>query len=218
MLDELLRVRARVYADKQVLGESGRVFEPFPTGMGLEAGLGLRAIVERERASRTIETGLAFGLSTLFMLEATMNRPGARHVAVDPYQARDWDNAGLLTLRKAGVERLVEFIREDSMLALPRLVTQGREFDLGFVDGGHHFENAFLDTCYMHRLVRPGGVIVVDDVWMPAVRAAVTYFTANLGSVEERGDKRFAVLRVAERQPKRTWDHFVEFRGAGVAV
>lgn len=213
-MDELLRVRGRVYADRRVVGESGRVFEPFPTGMGLEAGLALRDLVEREGASRTIETGLAFGLSTLFILEATMQRPGPRHVAVDPYQTRDWDNAGLRTLRQAGVAELVEHIAEDSMLALPRLVSQGCEFDLGFVDGGHHFENAFLDTYYMHRLVRLGGLVVVDDVWMPAVRAAVGYFTANLGSVEERGGKRFAVLRVAERQPKRAWDHFVEFREA----
>ena len=32
----------------------------------------------------------------------------------------------------------------------------------------------------MDRLVKPGGLIVVDDMWMPGVRLAVAYVERNL--------------------------------------
>jgi hypothetical protein len=58
-----------------------------------------------------------------------------RHVALDPFQAESWNGAGLRTLREAGVEGLIEVIEEESHLALPRLVAEGREFDFALVDG-----------------------------------------------------------------------------------
>jgi hypothetical protein len=36
-------------------------------------------------------------------------------------------------------------------------------------------------TYFMTRLVRPDGLVVVDDMWMPAVRTAVAYVDQNLG-------------------------------------
>jgi predicted O-methyltransferase YrrM len=83
------------------------------------------------------------------------------------------------------VEDLVEVIEEESQLALPRLVSEGREFDLAFVDGDHRFEGVFLDLYFMTRLVRPGGLVVVDDMWMPAVRTAVAYVERNLAVTVE---------------------------------
>ena len=56
-----------------------------------------------------------------------------------------------------------------------------REFDLAFVDGDHRFEGVFLDLYFMTRLVKPGGLVVVDDMWMPSVRTAVAYVEKNLG-------------------------------------
>jgi hypothetical protein len=43
-----------------------------------------------------------------------------------PFQRESWSGAGLRTLREAGVEELVEVIEEESQLALPRLVSEGR--------------------------------------------------------------------------------------------
>jgi hypothetical protein len=73
-------------------------------------------------------------------------------VAIDPFQTESWNGAGLRTLREADVEDLGEVIEEESQLALPRLVSEGREFDLAFVDGDHRFEGVFLDLYFMTRL------------------------------------------------------------------
>jgi predicted O-methyltransferase YrrM len=179
----------------------------------------LRQLVLGQRARTTIETGFALGLSSLFILEGLLEQgDDARHTVIDPFQQRDWRSAGLRTVRDAGAEPFVRLIEQDSTLALPALIAAGERFDLAFVDGGHHFEVALMDLAFMLRLVRPGGLVVIDDLWMPAVRAAVNYATTNLRAEalhdparDPAAAKRFAILRVPEGRDPRPWDHFVPF-------
>ena len=110
----------------------------------------------------------------------TVDPDGGHHVAIDPYQQSSWKGAGLASLAAAGVDGRVEVIEEQSELALPQLVREGRKFDLAFVDGNHRFEGVLLDLVFMERLVKPGGLIVADDMWMPSARAAVAYVERNL--------------------------------------
>jgi predicted O-methyltransferase YrrM len=207
---------------------SGNPVELSPHSVQREQGAALRDLAVAEGAERTIEVGLALGLSALFLCEAVMARNG-RHVAVDPFQRESWNGAGLRTLREAGVQELVEVIEDESQLALPGLVSEGREFDFAFVDGDHRFEGVFLDLYYMTRLVKPGGLVVVDDMWMPAVRTAVAYVEGNLGATLEPdalpggfrwrtrrlrrgppgGSGETAVLRLPDVRPELRWDEFV---------
>src|SRR5918998_2847859 len=96
-----------------------------PHSLDRPAGEAFRDLAIAEGAERTIEVGLALGMSALFLCQAVLPR-GGRHVSVDPFQAESWNGAGLRTLREAGVEALVEVIEEESELALPRLVSEGR--------------------------------------------------------------------------------------------
>jgi len=216
------------YRSGSVLDGGGNRVDLAPHSIELAQGEALRGLAIAEGAERTIEVGLALGMSALFLCQAVLPR-GGRHLAIDPFQTESWNGAGLRTLREAGVEELVEVIAEESQLALPRLVADGREFDLAFVDGDHRFEGVFLDLYFMTRLVRPGGLVVVDDMWMPAVRTAVAYVDRNLGVTLEpdglpnafRWRKRplgrgvptgtgdTAVLRVPSERPPLRWDEFV---------
>jgi predicted O-methyltransferase YrrM len=188
----------------------------------------LRGLAIAEGAERTIEVGLALGMSALFLCQAVIAR-GGRHVALDPFQERSWKRAGVAALGDAGVRELVEVIEEESQLALPRLVGEGREFDFAFADGDHRFESVLLDIYFLTRLVRPGGLIVVDDMWMPSIRTAVAYVEKNLGPTLEpdaiaggfrwsrrplgrgvpRGRGGLAVLRTPAERPELRWDEFV---------
>jgi predicted O-methyltransferase YrrM len=218
-----------VYREGGVLDERDERISLAPHSIERGQGEALSRLALTERAARTIEVGLALGMSALFLCQAVLER-GGRHVAVDPYQHESWNGAGLRTLREAGVEDMVEVIQEESQLALPRLVQEGREFDLAFIDGDHRFESVFLDIYFMTRLVRPRGLIVVDDMWMPAARLAVAYVERNLGVTLvpdalpdafrwrrrrplERGVPRgrgaMAVLRMAAERPALKWDGFV---------
>ena len=111
---------------------------------------------------------------------------------------------------------LVELHPEESQLVLPRLVAEGRSFDLAFVDGNHRFDGVFLDLVYLGRLVRGGGIVFLDDYQLPAVARAVLFCTTNLGwTLEEVSPPdalhQWAVLRTPETPPERRFDHFIEF-------
>jgi predicted O-methyltransferase YrrM len=63
----------------------------------------------------------------------------------------------------------------------PRLLAEGREFDLAFIDGNHRFEAVFLDLIYSGRLLKERGCVFVDDVQLPGPTHAVGFCIANLG-------------------------------------
>jgi predicted O-methyltransferase YrrM len=218
----------RAYRDGSLPDATGEPVPLAPHSVDADLGAALRDLAIAEDAERTLEVGLALGVSALWLCQAVMRRDG-RHVAIDPFQEESWNGAGLRTLRDAGVAGMVEVIEEESQLALPRLVSEGRRFDFAFVDGDHRFEGVFLDLYYMTRLVKPGGLVVVDDMWMPAVRTAVAYVEKNLAATLEpdalpgafkwrhrplsrgvpSGTGDTAVLRLPSERPDLRWDEFV---------
>jgi predicted O-methyltransferase YrrM len=215
------------YREGSVLDGRGEAISLSPHSIERADGEALRELLVAEGVERTIEVGLALGISALWFCQAVAER-GGRHVAVDPFQEESWHGAGLRTLREGGVGELVDVIEEESQLALPRLVSEGRGFDFAFVDGDHRFEGVFLDLYYMTRLVRPGGLIAIDDMWMPSIRMAVAYAEKNLSldlepdAIEgafrwSRRPRRglppgtggIAVLRTPQEPPELRWDDFV---------
>jgi predicted O-methyltransferase YrrM len=219
---------AEAYERGSVRTRAGDAIELSPHSIERDQGEALRELAVAEGAEQTIEVGFALGMSALFLCQAVIPR-GGRHVAIDPLQWSSWGGAGLRTLEDAGVSARVELIEEESQLALPRLVSEGRSFDLAFIDGDHRFETALLDLYFMTRLVRPGGLIVMDDMWMPSIRTAVAYAERNLALTLEpeaipngfrwrhrtwrqgvpRGTGTLAVLRCPAQRPELRWDEFV---------
>jgi predicted O-methyltransferase YrrM len=188
-----------------------------PVAIGPEEGASLREWVCRERARQTLETGLGFAVSTLFVCEGLLAHGGeVSHVAIDPCLPDSHVEEGLRTLEEAGVRELVEFHAEGSEVVLPRLLVEGRSFDLAFIDGNHRFEGVFLDLVYCGRLLRPGGIVFADDVQLPAVRRAVGFFIANLHWTAEdegrEGEHEWLVLRTGPHDAyRRPFDDFAEF-------
>lgn len=119
----------------------------------------------------------------------------------------------LLTGTPAG---LVEHHAEQSQLVLPRLCGEGQRFDLAFVDGNHRFDAVFVDLFYLGRLVRPGGIILLDDYHLPGIARAASFFLANLGwNLEESSTAEdrhhWAVLRTSTTPDTRPFDYFTDF-------
>jgi predicted O-methyltransferase YrrM len=98
--------------------------------------------------------------------------------------------SGLQILEEAGVRYLVEFYAEESQIVLPRLLAEGRRFDLAFLDGNHRFEGVSLDLIYAGRLLKQGSIVFVDDTQLPGVQRAVNFCVSNLGwIIENEGEK-----------------------------
>jgi predicted O-methyltransferase YrrM len=201
-----------------VARSDGSTHRIFPVAIAASEGEALRDWVIRERASRTIEIGLGYGISALFICEGllTNHAADAHHVALDPKQATRFANCGLQFLDEARVSELVEFLPTASEIALPGFLLEGRRFDLAFVDGNHRFDGVFLDLIYLERLVRAGGIIFADDYQLPSVARAASFSTNNLGwTLEEVSTNEprhhWAVLRTARTPLERGFDHFVDF-------
>jgi predicted O-methyltransferase YrrM len=212
------RVLERLVREGNLVARSdGTVHDLFPVAVSPAEGEALRRWVGHVGAERTIEIGLGYGISALFICEGLLMAGGSavRHVAVDPHQA-GFANCGLQVLDEAGIADLVEFHAERSEIALPKLLQDGRRFDLAFVDGNHRFDGVLLDLINLGRLVRPGGIVLLDDFQLPAVAKAVSFVVTNLGwSLEEVSDEdelhRWAALRTTDVPDERPFDHFVEF-------
>lgn len=157
-LPQVRQVIQRLLGDGTVVARSdGTVHRLVPVAVGAAEGEALRGWVVREGATRTIEIGLGYGISALFICEGLLSRGhvAASHVAVDPYQATRFGDCGLQVLEEAGVAWLVEHHAAESQLALPRFLGEGRRFDLAFVDGNHRFDGIFLDLVYLGACLTP---------------------------------------------------------------
>jgi predicted O-methyltransferase YrrM len=111
---------------------------------------------------------------------------------------------------------LVEHHAEESQIALPRFLGEGRSFDLAFVDGNHRFDGVFVDLFYLGRLLRPGGIVFLDDYQLPAVTRSASFFLTNVGwrleEVSAWGDlHQWVVLRTSSVTDTRPFDFYVDF-------
>jgi len=122
----------------------------------------------------TIEIGFAMGLSAMHICAVTSERTGAMHTIIDPFQSSNWNNVGVNNLVNSGVSNF-ELIEEKSEIALPKLLSEGRKFDFGLIDGWHTFDHTLLDFFYLEKMIRPGGIIAIDDVMMPGINKVVRY-------------------------------------------
>lgn len=143
----------------------------------------LRDTLVADGARVVIEIGLAYASSALAIGEALCltGAAGVSHIVIDPYQTTAYDDVGRDALSAADLATQTTFIGEPSSIALARLAADGFTADAAFVDGSHRFHEVFVDLYFLRLLVRPGGLIILDDAGWPSVAMALRYFDLNLG-------------------------------------
>jgi predicted O-methyltransferase YrrM len=143
----------------------------------------LRDTLVGDGAHVVIEVGLAYGSSALAIGEAlcSVGRADVAHVIIDPFQTTAYDNVGWDALIASDLAAQTTLIAEPSSIALARLAGDAFSADAAFVDGSHRFHEVFVDLYFLRKLVRPGGLIVLDDASWPSVATAIRYFDLNLG-------------------------------------
>lgn len=132
------------------------------------------------RAQTVIEVGTYFaGTSEVIARALWENGEGVLHTAdpygIDrcPYIISQWPDA---------LQSHVEFHGENSMDFLIGLAAANTVIDIAFIDGNHDFEFALFDVQSAARLLRPGGIMVLDNVEQPGPFAAgMEFLKANPG-------------------------------------
>src|SRR6185295_8039847 len=67
---------------------------------------------------RTLEVGCAYGLTSLWICSALVERPGVIHTIVDPFQVSFWDAIGVTNLERADLH-FFDFKEAGSEFVLP---------------------------------------------------------------------------------------------------
>lgn len=180
MLERIRAARRKLATDGPGRVRSSGDFEL--VSLGSSDGDVLRDLVLTERARTIIEIGLAYGSSALAIAEAlvTNELDQRRHLIIDAYQNRFY-GMGWSAIVEAGITGFCFLFEERSQIVLPRLLSEGFLADAAFVDGSHTFHNVFVDLFYLRELVRPGGLVILDDYSYPSVATAVRYFQVNAG-------------------------------------
>lgn len=203
LLDRVRRARRRL-ADagppsERRAGDFERVSLPFH-----DADV-LRDWLMAEQAQVVIEVGLAYGVSTLAIAEALVANGASdnAHVIIDAFQDQ-FDDAGWELLVSVGLSGLCSLKRERSQLFLATLAAEDFVADAAFVDGSHTFHNVFVDLFFLSELVRPGGLVILDDCSWASVATAARYFEINAGWRLEPTDQDTRLR--CYRLPKPKWN------------
>ena len=158
----------------------------------------------------TLEIGLGIGCSAGAFLLSGRSR---RHTVIN-IDNPERQNVALENVRKFDGDGIFELREESSHSALPKLAANGEKFDVALIDGGHRFDDIFIDFHYVRSLLNPGGFVLLDDLWMPSTKAVVSWIEANLGFEWERlqkAPKNFAVFRKRDVADRRRWYDFTPF-------
>lgn len=167
-----------IFRDRHVLGEAGEAI-PLDVFVPEAEGRLLYSLVRWLRPEHTLEVGLANGISAAYIARGLCDNDRGQHLAIDPFQSSRWQRAGLVTLRRAGVEQRVSLDQRDSQLALPQWHSRGHRVQFAFIDGSHLFEYVLSDFLHVDRMLDVGGLIALDDSDWPAISAVLRFVLAN---------------------------------------
>lgn len=203
------------------------------SGIKPEQGDFLQDIIKKIKPVTSLEVGLGFGISALFILDEMIEHGGKKLITMDPSQNDShndkyiethgdlFHNGGLENIRKAGYTKYIEFYNEPSQLVLPTLVKKNEEIQFAFIDGWHTFDHALVDFFFIDQLLSVGGVIVFHDLYYDSIKMLSQFILTNrkysvFGYLPKNETLNFESMEVLAIQKNfdddRNYDHFVRFK------
>ncbi len=98
---------------------------------------------------------------------------------MDPGQSKWAFNVGTHVIAKSGFGPWHEFYEDYDYNTLPMLLARGTKIDLGYIDGWHTFDYTLLDMFYIDKLLRPGGLMGVNDGGQTPVLRAIRWLLSH---------------------------------------
>ena len=149
-----------------------------------------------------INIGLGWGMSALAMLSGSAGLVDS----LDPFQHEQFHNIGVDGPNELGFFERHRWIGWESQ----QYLANKRPVEFAFVDGCHNFDACFVDCFWITKWLPVGGHIAIDDLQLFSVQHVVHWLETNVGFRVLDKQGRMMLLR-KETEPKRAWDHFVEF-------
>jgi predicted O-methyltransferase YrrM len=208
------QVLADMYSAKQLSGtvSDQPVNINAQTRIPIAEGAQLNQIVRQSKTIKSLEIGFAYGFSTVWILDALRARDGSRHIAIDPFEVTWWGGVGLQQVKRLCAGPGFEWIGEESIHALSRLIKNEERFDFIFIDGNHRFDDVLVDFYLCDQLVSPGGLIIFDDASWPSVRTVINFILTNreYKLIPQSVQSMTVLKKLAD--DNRHWEHFQNFK------
>ena len=172
-----------------------------------EEGKFLYDFLKRKKIKKSLETGFAYGHSTAFIISATKSH----HYAIDPFEAQ-YGNWGIKNIKKLKLNKYLKHLEEHSHSALPKLLAKGEKIDFAFIDGGHWFDDIFIDFYYIDLLLNKGGHVIFHDSWLRPTQITVNWILTNKSNYQQiKSPIENLVIFKKIGRDKRKGFHFNEF-------
>ena len=127
-----------------------------------EQGYFIQKILDSVRPTRTLEVGLAYGISTLFILEKhrEYKNPHGCHVVIEPFP---WGGVAEHLIRQEKLHELADIRYELSDKILPRLYADNHRIQFAYIDTTKLFDTVLQDFYFIDKMLDVNGVIIFDD-------------------------------------------------------
>ena len=139
-----------------------------------EARALLHHLIVMRRPERALELGTYRAGTAEVMARALWETAHGHLETIDPFGAERCPPI-IATFPPPLRERL-SFLPVNSGAYFDEAMVRGSLYDLVLIDGNHEFEFALFDLMCAARLIRPGGLIVLDNVDQPGPRFATKLF------------------------------------------
>jgi predicted O-methyltransferase YrrM len=119
---------------------------------------------EHLKAEKVIETGVAFGWSSLTILLSLRNRPGSRLISSDmPYRNRD-DEKHVGCIVPDDLRSSWRILRYADRQAVPRALKTLGTIDICHYDSDKSYDGMMWAYPRLWKALRPGGFFISDDI------------------------------------------------------
>jgi len=178
MIEKVSKLLETIHTSKEVFDAEGKSYE-LNSAISKAEGEFIFNLIKEHNCKTTIEVGCAYGISSLYICAALAENNANKdchHTILDPNYRTQWNGIGEANLQRADIDYF-ELQTEFSELALPKLLSEEKKYDLIFIDGFHTMDQTLLDIYYGNRLLKVGGIMVIDDVLIEPVNKAVRYLS-----------------------------------------
>lgn len=203
MSDQTLNLTPSLYAYlKQVSLREGRVLKALreethqyssaTMQISPEQGQFMALLIELLAAKKTLDIGTFTGYSALVVALA-LPKDG-KVITFDI--SKKWTDIGKCYWEQAGVAHKIDLRLGDALDSLESLSQAGEEgtFDFAFIDADKNNYSAYYEKSL--KLLRPGGLIAVDNVLWDGAVADLKNQDKNTQAIRELNEKIFADERV----------------------
>jgi predicted O-methyltransferase YrrM len=167
-----------IFSTGKVIDEKGNVYPLHSNTTAAQCEF-IQSLIQVAQPENSLEIGLAYGISTLAILDALQkgNKP-FHHTVVDPYQ-KDWKNIGLLNIERAGFSEYVTYESGFSDQVLPALYKDNSSVQFVYIDSTKVLDVLMTDVYFVTKILDVGGILVLDDCGFPGIRTLVRFLSRH---------------------------------------